>query len=84
MPERAVRRSTEETIDRAIALSPVRPAARIVRARLRALDGDLPGAYADAAQAARLYPIHADYVDARDALAEALDGSDRRREERGP
>jgi len=80
VPERAVEGSTVETIERAIALSPVRPAARIVRARLRALDGDLPGAYADAEQAARLYPIHGEYVEARDALAEALDGSDRRQE----
>jgi hypothetical protein len=75
-PERAVRGSTVETIERAISLSPVRPAARIVRARLRALDGDLPGAYADAEQAARLYPIHGEYVEARDALAEALGGPD--------
>jgi hypothetical protein len=76
VPERAVRGSAGETIERAISLSPVRPASRIVRARLRALDGDLPGAYADAEQAARLYPIHEDYMEARDALAEALEGTD--------
>ena len=75
-PERAARGPTVETIERAISLSPVRPAARIVRARLRALDGDLPGAYADAERAARLYPIHAEYGEARDALADALDDAD--------
>jgi len=74
-PERAARGPALETIERAIALSPVRPAARIVRARLRALDGDLPGAYADAERAARLYPMNREYREARDGLAEALDGS---------
>jgi O-antigen ligase len=75
-PERAARGPSLVTIERAIQLSPVRPAARIVRARLRALGGDLPGAYADAEQAARLYPLNREYAQAREALGRALDGSD--------
>ena len=78
--DRAGRLLSLEAVERAISMSPVRPSARIVRARLRALDGDLPGAYADAEQAARLYPMNQEYVAVRDALARALDDSASRRE----
>jgi len=57
-----------EDVRRSITGSPVRPAARMVRARLRALQGDLPGACADAAEAARLYPLRVEYARARDDL----------------
>jgi len=74
--DRAAHVSSLEAVGRAISMSPVRPAARIVRARLRALDGDLPGAYADAKEAARLYPTHTQYGVERDTLAQALDASE--------
>jgi hypothetical protein len=61
-----------EDVRRSIALSPIRPAARMVRARLRALQGDLPGACADAAEAARLYPYRVEYARARDDLMGSL------------
>jgi hypothetical protein len=66
---------SHEAVGFAINMSPVRPSARIVRARLRALEGDLPGAYADAEAASRLYPMQDEYVAARDALARTLDTS---------
>ena len=72
---RAAYTESVDAVERAISMSPVRPGARIVRARLRALDGDLPGAYADALEATRLYPIHEEYGVARDALARALDAA---------
>jgi tetratricopeptide (TPR) repeat protein len=59
-------------VERAIRLSPVRPAARAVRARVRLASGDLPGAYADLFEAARLYPMNEDYLRQRDALAAQL------------
>lgn len=63
----------EEALDdaeRAVTLSPVRPAARRLRSELRQAAGDLPGAYADALEAARLYPMDEGYGARRDALAE--------------
>jgi hypothetical protein len=59
--------------ERAVRLSPVRPSARALRARLRWLDGDLPGAYADLLEAARLHPAHAAYARDRDAVRERLE-----------
>ena len=61
-----------EAVERAVALSPVRPAARMTRALLRAVAGDLPGAYADASAAARFYPLRTEYAAARDELGRRL------------
>jgi hypothetical protein len=72
--EQAGTRRREEALERAnraVRLSPVRPAAREVRARVRLAAGDYPGAYADMLAASRLYPRNAEYARARDRL-EAL------------
>ena len=61
-----------QAAERAVSLSPVRPGARMTRARLRAAAGDAPGAYADAAAAARLYPLRHEYAASRDELAHRL------------
>jgi len=66
-------------VEQAVRLSPVRPSARALRARVRLRLGDTPGAYADLCEAARAYPIHEGYGRERDALAERLPG--RRRDE---
>jgi hypothetical protein len=58
--------------DQAIALAPHRPGARALRARIRVQLGDLPGAYADLVEAARRYPLHEGYAEARDALRARL------------
>ncbi len=58
--------------DRAVALAPTRPGIRVVRARARILSGDLPGAFADAAEAARLYPRSEDHRRLRDEIARRL------------
>lgn len=59
-------------IERAIDLSPVRPAARDLRSRFRLALGDSPGAYADAAEAARLYPRSREYAASRDRLRDRV------------
>jgi O-antigen ligase len=59
--------------ERAVRRAPSRAAARMVRARARTAVGDLGGAYADAAEAQRLYPLHPGYAAQRDALASALE-----------
>jgi len=64
-----------DAAERAVALAPVRPAARMTRARLRAAAGDAPGAYADAATAARLYPLERDYAAWRDDLARRIEAA---------
>ncbi len=61
-----------ERLDRAVELSPIRPAARALRARVRAALEDAPGAYADAVVAARLYPMRHEYRELRDELARRL------------
>ena len=61
--------------ERAVRWAPSRASVRMVRARARAAGGDLGGAYADAAEAHRLYPLHPDYAAQRDALGSALEGS---------
>jgi hypothetical protein len=58
----------ETAVDRA----PSRAAARFTRARARSAVGDAAGAYADLVEAARLYPLRAEYAAQRDALGEAL------------
>jgi len=60
--------SALERAERAIELSPVRASAREVRARARVRLGDLPGAYADLVEAARLYPEKPWYAEQRDRL----------------
>jgi len=60
--------------DRAVGLAPTRPAARELRARLRLAADDLPGAFADAATAARLYPREQRYDELRAELAARLPG----------
>ncbi|NIL99629.1 MAG: hypothetical protein GTN89_01310 [Acidobacteria bacterium] len=50
-------------VERAVRLVPQRPAARDLRGRLRLATGDLAGAYADAHEAARLYPMHEPYAE---------------------
>jgi len=61
-------RAALERAERAIELSPVRASAREVRARARVRLGDLPGAYADLVEAARLYPEKPWYAEQRDRL----------------
>jgi hypothetical protein len=60
--------------ERAVSLSAVRPAAREVRARARLSNADLAGAYADSAEAARLYPLETGYAELRDRLAARIAG----------
>jgi hypothetical protein len=57
--------------DRAVALSPVKPAAREFRAGIRLRLGDYPGAYADLVAASRLYPTNREYSRALSRLEEA-------------
>jgi tetratricopeptide (TPR) repeat protein len=52
-----------ESADRAVRLVPQRPAARDLRGRLRFATGDFGGAYVDARDAVRLYPMHAPYAE---------------------
>jgi O-antigen ligase len=52
-----------EAVSTAVRLVPYRAAARDLRGRLRFVAGDYPGAYADAADAVRLYPMHEPYGD---------------------
>jgi hypothetical protein len=60
------------SIDHAVRLARVRPSIRMTRARIRASEGDLPGAYTDAARAARLYPYRGEYARSRDEIATLL------------
>lgn len=70
--DRAALREVLARIDRAVRLSPVRPLARLLRSRIRLALGDLPGAYADALAAARLYPMQEQYARERDRLGRLL------------
>lgn len=58
--------------DRAVALSPVRPAARVHRARVRLGRGDVAGAHADLSRAVELYPWMRSYAAERDGVARRL------------
>ena len=71
LPAETIARATA-LAERAVARAPVRPAARIVRSRLRLAAGDVPGAFADAVVAARLHPLRAEYAAYRDRLRDAL------------
>ena len=73
MASRAGADAALDDAERAVRRAPSRAAARMTRARARTAVGDLPGAYADAAEAQRLYPLHPDYAARRDALASALE-----------
>jgi hypothetical protein len=66
-PEVALRTALSWS-NRAVALSPVRPSSRETRARIRLALGDTPGAWADLAEAARLYPLEKRYARLRDEL----------------
>jgi len=70
-PRRRLERALRQ-VDRALERSPVRPAAYYLRSQLRWVSGDAPGAWVDAAEAARLYPARAEYANYRDQLAEGL------------
>jgi len=67
----------EVLIERAFRLAPIRPAVRMTRARLRAVAGDLPGAYAEAAKASSLYPLSMEYARSRDEIATLLQTTSR-------
>ncbi len=62
-------------VEAAIVASPIRPGARDLRAALRLASGDVPGAYADWCEAARLYPIRKTYAERRDQAAQRLPGA---------
>jgi hypothetical protein len=64
--------------DRAVRLSPVRPAAREHRARVRLAAGDYPGAYADLGMAAELYPHNEEYRRALQGLRGSVQEAVRR------
>jgi hypothetical protein len=70
-PRRRLERALYQA-DRAVERSPVRPAAYYLRSQLRWIAGDAPGAWVDAAEAARLYPARGEYASYRDQLAEGL------------
>ncbi|MCP3980409.1 MAG: hypothetical protein GY716_13990 [bacterium] len=72
-------RATEllPAVERALELSPVRPGAYDLRARLRLSRGDLPGAYTDARRAATLYPLRVEYAEFANRLASALESQAR-------
>jgi hypothetical protein len=57
-----------DRVERAVRLSPVRPAARELRSQLRLLSGDFPGALADMIAASRLYPHNREYAQRRNEL----------------
>jgi len=62
------REAALEAVNRAVDLVPYRAAARDLRGKLRFLAGDYPGAYADAVEAARLYPMYTPYAERLDDL----------------
>jgi hypothetical protein len=61
----------------------VRPSAHAQRARIRAALGDLPGAYADLARAAELYPARSAYARESEVLGRRLAVSTRSSHEAG-
>jgi hypothetical protein len=63
----------KELADRAVRLSPTSAAAREHRATVRSALGDYAGAYADFAEASRLYPMKEDYARSRDTLGRLID-----------
>jgi tetratricopeptide (TPR) repeat protein len=62
-PDDEQRAGALEAVERAVRLVPQRAAARDLRGRLRFVTGDFRGAYLDARDAARLYPMHAPYAE---------------------
>jgi hypothetical protein len=71
-PDDSTGRAATREAEAAVFLSPQRPGARELRARIRTFGADVPGAYADLCEAARLYPLREEYARERDALAEVL------------
>jgi len=63
-----------ELADRAVRWVPHRAAARDLRGRLRFTAGDYSGAYVDARDATRLYPMHVPYADRLDEIERWLAG----------
>jgi O-antigen ligase len=61
--------------EQAVRRAPQRAAARQVRALARGASGDRAGAYADFAEASRLYPLHGEYAAERDGLGAGLDAA---------
>jgi hypothetical protein len=61
----------------AVRLTPMRAAAHALRARTRLAHGDVPGGFGDFREAARLYPLRAEYARDRDALAAGLPDASR-------
>ena len=59
-------------LDNGVRRYPLRASARYLRARVRLALGDLPGAWSDAAAAARLYPVQGRYARERDRLEKEL------------
>jgi O-antigen ligase len=64
--------ATLEDADRAVSRAPSRAAGRAIRARARNQAGDPTGAYSDLVEAARLYPLRAEYAEQRDSLGASL------------
>jgi len=54
-------------------LAPHKPAARELRATVRSALGDYAGAYADFAEASRLYPMKKEYALNRDTLGQLIE-----------
>lgn len=63
--------------ERAVEASPVRASARSLRARARLVDGDLPGAFADLAEAVRLHPMRPEHRADLEALRARMAGGGR-------
>jgi hypothetical protein len=62
-----------ERADRAVRLAPYRAAARELRAMARVSLGDYAGAYADLAEACRLYPMNREHAANREMLRRLVD-----------
>jgi O-antigen ligase len=62
-----------EMADRAVSLAPASAAAREHRATVRSALGDYAGAYADFAEASRLYPLRDEYAVNRDTLGRLIE-----------
>jgi len=67
-----------ESAERAVRLVPQRAAARDLRGRLRFAAGDFGGAFVDARDAARLYPMHTPYADRLREIERWFDGRESR------
>ncbi len=66
------------SVERAVELAPRRAAARDLRGRLRLVTGDFAGAFADAREAQRLYPLHPPYRERLSEIERRLAGREPR------